>query len=72
MRQIDNTIVVESLSNQLGREEIADSLAVEVVVQVNPDVIEQFTDPGMEECSVVDIVLGGGVMELLVPASNSC
>ncbi len=72
MRQIDNAIVVESLSNQLGREEIADSLAVKLVVQVDPDVIEEFTDPGTEECSVVVIVLGGGVMELLVPTLNSC
>ena len=48
MRQIDNAIVVESLSNQLGREEIADSLAVKLVVKDDPDVIEEFTDPGME------------------------
>ena len=72
MRRINNAIVIESLSNQLGREESADSLAVKLVVQVNPDVIEEFTGPGSEECSVVVIVLGRGVMELLVPASHSC
>ncbi len=72
MRRVDNAVVVESLSNQLGREEIAVSLAVELVVQVDPDVIEEFTDPGTDVCSVVDIVLGGGVMELLVPPSNCC
>ncbi len=66
MRRINNAIVVKSLSNQLGREEIADSLAVKLVVQVNPDVIEEFTGPRSEECSVVAIVLGRGVMDLLV------
>ncbi len=48
MPRVDNAIVVESLSNKLGREEIADSLAVKLVVKDDPDVIEEFTNPGME------------------------
>ena len=56
----------------MGREEIADSRAVELVVQVNQGVMEEFTDPSMEQCLVVVLVLGGGVMELLVLASLCC